>query len=479
MVSRLRAISRLQELKGIGWVAAATWGVQATKLLAFAALAIFIDPRTFGIFAFLHAIIVITQPVAGMGLSAAIVIKKKLSSTEISTSVVLAALFGLLGLAVLWWVLDLIVWYAPVFGDPALRWLLLSIVLTNIANVALALPRRQKKFASLAAVLLVAELIGSTVGIAWAAAGGSFESLVARTLTSAAILSLAGLAAVSSSIAAPRISAAMDMIAEGIAVAGSEILAAIRNRGDELLVGAILGATTLGIYMIARRYLDALRSAIPAVISNHAFPVLSSKQETHDEFARQLRFSSRLVNLLALPIFLATAIMSPLWVNFLLGPEWRSAAMVAQWLAATAAIQSAMSIPLTALMSIGQTKRKLLIDLLLVISTFAFMAIGAQYGLRPMLIGMLVGTLFALPLLAYSIDRLLPVTAMGLAKESLPILGPGTALGVALLGLLWLSRHIPDEIAMVVGGLIAAFTIFFTLQQLDDRQFGSEAVSDN
>ena len=99
---------------------------------------------------------------------------------------------------------------------------------------------------------------------------------------------------------------AMSYRGYGLPVAGSELLTAVRNRGDELFIGALFGAVVLGIYSIARRYIDALRSALPAVIGDHAWPVLASLRDEKAGFTRQLRRSLVLTAAFVWPVFVVT-----------------------------------------------------------------------------------------------------------------------------------------------------------------------------
>ena len=87
------------KLQGIGWVAGSTWASQAVRLATLAILANFFPPDTFGFFAFALAMLTILQPVIGLGLSGALVVKPKLAEDDLANCVLLSILAAFLGMA--------------------------------------------------------------------------------------------------------------------------------------------------------------------------------------------------------------------------------------------------------------------------------------------------------------------------------------------------------------------------------------------
>lgn len=396
-------------LQGIGWVAASVWGTQAVRLATLAVLANFLVPATFGFFTFALAIFTVAQPVVGLGLSGALVVKPELEENAVATALATSALAGLAGMIVLFAGLTVMRGLDPQLDQlRVLGFMIPGLLFANIANAALAMPRRDKNFRALGMAMLGGEIAGSAVGIGLAVAGQGIESLVWRYVVTAGAMALFGLWLVRSHVAMPRVRSARSLLRYGLPVAGSETLAALRNRGDELLIGALFGATVLGVYSIARRYVDALRAALPAVIGEHAWPVLASLRDHNAAFARQLRRSLLLVAGFVWPAFAALAVLASQWIPALLGPEWSPAIRVVRVLCVVAVIQSALAIPVLAVVGLGHTAARLRMDIALTLTTLIAIVALARFGMPGLLGAFLVANLLILPYQFRVVSRHLP-----------------------------------------------------------------------
>ena len=406
-------------MQGIGWVASSTWSMQAVRLATLTVLANLIAPDTFGFFAFALAIFTIAQPIVGLGLSGVIVVVPELKRDTVATSLALAtitALAGMIVMAVGLAVMQTLDPQLPQLGAMAV--MIPGLLFTNIANVALAVPRRAKQFRQLGLAMLVSEAVGSATGIAIAVSGDGMEALVWRYVSSSAVMALIGLWLVRSHMTMPRPSSVRSLLIYGLPIGGSELLAALRNRGDELFIGALFGAVVLGIYSIARRYVDALRAALPAVVGEHAWPVLASLRDHRAGFAKQLRRSLLLIGAFAWPIFVALAALASLWVPVVLGSDWSPTVVVIQVLCLVAIIQSAVAIPVLATVGLGFTAARLRIDLALTVVTVLAIAAFAPLGMIGLLAAILFANLVVLPYQYRVVSRILPIPL----HEVLPVL---------------------------------------------------------
>lgn len=455
IAQQLRTVS--EKLHGMGWVAASTWGVQAIRLLTLAILSNYLPPITFGVFAFALAIVTIGQPIAGLGLSSAIVFRPDLDRQDVSSAIAAAAVSG--GLAML--VLLLLVAIHPFNVAPSQNVLLAILVsgifFTNIANVTVAVPRREKRFAVLATIALVSELVGSALGIAIAVSGGELESLVFRYFLTSAAMAWLGLVVVRSQITMPSFEKAKALVREGLPISGSETLANIRERGDELLIGALMGAAPLGIYSIARRYVGALKAAIPAVVNNHASPVLASLRDDTAGLANQARRSLTLVTAGAWPAFVALGVLASVWVPLLMGDSWLAAIPVIAVLSGIAAIRGAVELPLVALVSLAHTGTRLRLELFLGGATLLGILIGAQYGIPGLLWGLVAANLLIVPYELWTAQRMLPIDLNAFART----VGIAAAANIALI--LFLTQ-IVDIAGPVIGPVMTiAFSLAFAV----------------
>ena len=421
------------KLQGLGWVASSTWAIQGIRLVTLAVLTNYLAPDTFGFFAFALAIFTIAQPIVGLGISGALVVAPKLEHDTIANGLLVASLAALLGMVLVGggWIVSMAL--DPQLSQlPILGFMIPGLLLSNIANVTLAVPRREKQFRQLGFAMLAGEVGGSAVGIALAANGHGIDSLVWRYLAISLIMAAIGLWLVRRHLTMPRLRESGELLRLGLPVAGSETLVALRSRGDELVIGALFGAVVLGIYSIARRYIDALRAALPAVVGQHAWPVLASLRDHSAGFTRQLRRSLTLIGVFVWPIFVALAALAPLWVPTFLGSEWSPTIRVIQVLCLIAIVQSAVAIPVLAIVGLGFTAARLRLDIVLTIATFVAMALLASFGMRGLLGAMLAANVLVLPYQFHVVARHLPVHL----REVMPVLAFPLAANVLLAAVL-------------------------------------------
>lgn len=434
-------------MKGIGWVASATWGVQAIRLITLAVLASYLLPATFGFFAFALAIFTIAQPIVGMGIPEATVVKPELEPNSVASGLMMATLSGTMGMAVMYVGFLVMSQLDPQLDElRSIGWMIPGLLLANIANASLAFPRRQKNFSALALAFVAGESAGSGIGIYLAISGEGIDSLVWRYLVTAAVMAAFGLWLVRHQFARPSMTAGKNLLRYGLPVAGSETLAALRNRGDELLVGALFGAATLGVYGIARRYVDAVRAALPAVIGDHAWPVLASMRDNSRAFAKQLRRSLILVGGLVWPAFVGLGILASQWVPIVLGPDWFAAIPVIWALSAVGILQSAVAIPILAIVGLGHTAAKLRLDITLTVVTLAMILALSGLDLVGLLIAILTANIVVLPYQIRTVSDRLPV---GLAQVLPAMVVPLIANLVLAAGLVAIATQLAGTLSAI------------------------------
>lgn len=432
LADRLRALVP-PGVGGLGWVATSTWGIQTFRLATLAVLVNFLPPADFGFFAFALAIFTVAQPIAGLGLPGAMVVAARLERSDVATALVLSLASGLIVAGMLGTGLMLLQRLNPQMDQfNILFWMTPGLVLSTIANTALAIPRRDRRFKALSVAMLAGEAVGALAAILLAYCGYGLISLTTRYVATAAVMSIAGLWIMRHRLHLPSASTARPLVLLGLPIAGSELLAAARHRGDELLIGALFGATILGLYSVSRRYIDALRAALPAVIGDHAWPILASMREDQHRFSEQLRRSQLLVAALVWPAFVVAIVLAPVWIPFLLGEEWVGATPVAQVLGLAALIQTALAIPLVALVGMGHTRASLRIDAVVTMITLLAIAGGAPFGMHGLLAGLLLATLVSLPYRYVVLRKLLDQRMDRFASHLVLPLGANAALSVVL-----------------------------------------------
>jgi O-antigen/teichoic acid export membrane protein len=176
-------------------------------------------------------------------------------------------------------------------------------------------------------------------------------------------------------------------------------LNAINHRSDQLAVGAVLGTEPLGHYTVGDNLAVVPVRESTAPLANVLFPAFSRLQDDTPRLcAAYLRAQSLLVAT-ALPIGVGFALIAAPFFNIVLGPQWTTAALVAQFLSTIYAAQSLSSAVGPLAMSLAHTRMLFLRSALLIVVRYPLMLLGLfSGGLVGLLLARCVSELFAVVL---------------------------------------------------------------------------------
>jgi O-antigen/teichoic acid export membrane protein len=317
--------------RGATWTILDNWGRQLVGLIVFVVIARLLTPVDFGLVALAIVFIAFAQLFVDQGLGDAIVQRRQLSRSQIDTafwvSIGMGVALTLAGVV-------LAIPIAAVFGEPDLQPILqvlsLAFLITALQSVQLALLKRELAFRSLALRSLLAVSGGGVVGVFMALEGYGAWALVGQQLAQGS-LSVLTLWGVSPWRPGLRFSVRdfREMFGFGVNVVGSDLLTWVSRNTDNLLIGAMLGPTPLGIYAVAYRILDAISVLLVGIARKVAFPGLSRLQQDPDRTKRAYLRMNRVAGLLILAGFLALAVTAADLIELVFGARWQAAGPVA------------------------------------------------------------------------------------------------------------------------------------------------------
>lgn len=189
-----------------------------------------------------------------------------------------------------------------------------------------AVLRRRMRFRALAIRGLVAIVAGGAVGVGMALSGYGVWALVgqqyAASVTSAVVLWLARpwrlrLGSVRAEVREMRDTALKSV--------GGYFGYFVSLRTDTLVMGVLFGPVAVGLYRLASRVTEMIRSLAGTALSQVSLPDLAALHAEPERFVRRLSRFVHVSAVTAFPLFgLAAAIAEPALA--LLGPEWVDAA---------------------------------------------------------------------------------------------------------------------------------------------------------
>ncbi|HVR70439.1 MAG TPA: oligosaccharide flippase family protein [Vicinamibacteria bacterium] len=328
--------------RNVLWVLLATTVGRLLSLAALAALARLLAPADFGLLAFALVYITYAETVGDLGAGMALIYWP--GRRDDAAQVAFALNVGM-GLG--WFALTLAV--APAvagfFGNPAgadvLRALAWSFPLKALGNTHDALCQKELRFKARALPELGLATAKGLVAVALAAAGFGVWSLVWGQLAGTALWTALLWRVVPwrpgwrwpSDLLGP-------MLSYGRGMVGVNVLAAVVHHADLVVVGRMLGATTLGLYHVAYKVPEMTITVVMWAVSRVLFPAMSRARaegrSAVDTYLAALKYSS----LLTVPAAVALALLAEPLVDVLFGPRWTGAAPILSALAVYAGLRS-------------------------------------------------------------------------------------------------------------------------------------------
>lgn len=316
--------------KSLAWSAMSLLG---SKLLAFAStliLARLLVPEQFGVVAAGLTIIAVLETGLDLGVGAAVVYEQEqgLSDrmrTAFTLNVLVAAFFTVAAISAAPLVADF-------FGVPddvdLLRVLFLHLLVRGLSQVPDAVLKRDLRFQRRAVVEITKAVVRASVSISLAYSGWGAWSLVIGLMCGEVIGTILTFVAIRF-VPWMRIdrSAVATLLRYGGAVLAIRMLSAIGENSGYLVVGNVLGATELGVYLLAVRVPELFLANMYWIISSVAFSLYARVGTANPEaFGSAVLRALRLVTLPAFTVAVGIAIVSEDLTMVLLPEAWAGAA---------------------------------------------------------------------------------------------------------------------------------------------------------
>jgi len=442
--------------RALGWSLASTILSRLSTLVIGIALARILGPESFGTFAVALVVLLAVLSFNELGVSLAIV-RWPDDPEEIAPTV--ATLSVLCSLVVYAGCYLGAPAFAHALGDPSavpvIRVLALSVIVSGMVATPVGLLQRAFRQKRKTVVDLVTNWVSALVSIGLALTGAGAMSLAIGQLSG----SLAG--AILFFVFAPQglrlgfdPRKARALLRFGLPLAGSSIIVFATTNVDRIVVGAVLGPTALGYYMLALNlanwpitiFSQPVRAVVPAALA----------RLQHDRPAMRSAFLSAggLLAAISLPACLLLAGAAGPLIRFLYGDVWGPAATVLAWLGPLAALRILFELFYDYFVVIASTRVVFTVQVIwfVVLVPTLYLASqqaglwaagAAQFG---------VALLVVLPLYLYELHRTeISLASMG-SRVAPAILGAAAVAAVALLAARagWV-----DLVVLAVAGVAA------------------------
>ncbi len=318
----------------VAWNAVSLGGLQGIRIVATLVLVRILGPGDFGIAGQAIAYIALVDVFASFGLTSVIVQHPEFND-RYRYAATWIALLSCAGAAVLTFGSAPLV--SRIFDTPELvavvRVLAFMVLARAVALVPTALLMRDLRFEILARAELGSAAFGAAAGViaAWLKAG--YWAPIVQMLVTSFILALALL-----SVEQPRLGRTDRKSVGQVSKFGVTILLGnwfnygSRN-GDNLMIGATLGATSLGLYDLGYRVLSIPLQVVGQTVNRTLMPAFSRLQSDQVRVAELFERSARGMAILVTGPLIIVALAAGDAVPWVFGSDWDAAIVPIRWIA--------------------------------------------------------------------------------------------------------------------------------------------------
>lgn len=440
----------------------ALWSIANTVLLKVASLAItavvahILSPRDFGVFTVAMTAYAIVSSLGELGVSSCLIRADldidRLAPTMVTVSVVTSAVQAA---AMVFFARPI----ASALGSPDAEQPIRVMALVVIIVGCFAVPsaqlvrnfRQEKLFlaeaisfvVSTAVLVLLAKRGSGAMAFAW--------SRVAGQLVSGCVLALAAPRTYRPGL---RRSALQLLVQVGFPLGGANIIGFILLNVDYGLIGHLLGAVALGVYVLAFNVASWPSSLLGAMINNVSMPAFSRVKNDPELLKSAITDAIRAISLVVMPISALTVALADPLVLTLYGAKWSQSVKILQLLALYGAFSILCVLFSNILAGLGRTKLLLVMQLYWLVALIPAMVLGVHFGgvVGAALAHVIVIGPIILPFYVLTLIRMTGVRLRAIAAAVLPALLVAAAAGLAAREVARLLISTP-LVALLAGGI--------------------------
>lgn len=315
-------------LVGFFWSFSGTGGQAVLQFAVLAVLSRLLTPEDYGLANLANIIAVMAATFFRLGVGPSIIQRAKLTDDHLRSAFTLSVLVGG-SLTLLIYLLA--PFFARLMGDipgltATIRGLSFLFILSGFSTVATALNHRNLNFKLKARFQLTSYFLGSgVVGVTLALLGFGVWALVWSSLVQTALSGILYLRA-SPHPKRPQLSgpALKDLLSYGAGLSLGQIFNRFANTGDNLIVGATMGARAVGVYGQAYRLMVLPSTYFGQVLDSVLFTAMAKVQEQTSVLRSVYRRGVVTIALVVLPLSMFLLVLAPEFITVLLGNQWQA-----------------------------------------------------------------------------------------------------------------------------------------------------------
>lgn len=373
-----------QAVSGVKWSGLSTGIVTTLHFITLAILARLLSPSDFGLMGMIMVVIGFARVFADMGISNAIIHRQNVTKEELSSLYWLNILAGITVFFIICASAPIIVAF---YHESRLKDLVylaaLVFLITPIGQQFQILLQKELHFKQLAKIEIVCSVTNSLITIILAVGGMGVYSLVWGQLAGTSIR-VVQLFYVGCKKWKPgwyfSWKGIKGYISFGLYQMGERTINYFNSNLDYLLIGSLLGATSLGYYTLAYNLIIRPSLMINPIITRVAFPVFSKVQNDLSKLKKGYLKVLELLSSANFPLMIGLAVVAPVAVPVIFGDQWFSSIILVQILTVVGLLRSTGSPVGSLLLARGRADLGFKWNLALVVTQIPGLYIGAKFG---------------------------------------------------------------------------------------------------
>lgn len=462
--------------RAVTWAFLATSGGKIVTLIGLTLLARLLAPQEFGLLAFALAYIVYVDTIGDLGSGTALIYWPDRRDDASHVTFIINVAAGLCWCAVTFALAPLIAdFFNAPQGTSIVRALSFTFLVKYLGNTHDALTRKDLRFKAAAIPELAMATVKMGVALALAWRGFGAWSLVWAHLSG--LLAWTGLLWIITpwrpSWKFPR-DLFRPMLAYGRGIISVNVLAAMQNQTDLVMISRWHGMTALGLYQLAGKIPEATVVMIYRVASRVLLPTFSRAWAAGTNPNAAYLAAARYVGAVTLPITCGLALLAEPFVLLFFGARWLPAAPIVSALTVLAGIRALSTHPGDVLKATGRVGLLARISVLRVTLIVIAVVVAVRWSPLAVAVAMVfVDTLATL--LAFTLTaRAIGISLSAVGRSYAPSFLSAAVMSGALLAWIRWAPALSPVVGVVVPVMLGGLTYLLMLH-LADRNILKEA----
>lgn len=418
--------------------------VKSIGLVSSVILARLLIPEDFGIVAIAMAVYAFVELFGAFGFGTVLIQKQQASADDYHTAWTFKLLFGVFAASLLFVLAPLLASY---YQEPRLtdviRTIGLMAILSGCNNIGVIDFQKQLDFRRELKLQVLPKLLSFCCTMVLAFNLRSYWALVYGMLINEALNLLFSYRM---SAFRPRFSlaSAADLFSFSKWLLLNNLIDYVNRKIPVLLTGQLLDSKSVGLFTVGEEIALLPTAEIAAPVNRATYPVYARLKDMQDELRKAYLNTLNLSTSVSLPAAAGIAVLAPLLVPTVLGPNWAPMAAMMQWLAIAGFIINLSSNVAYVFMATGSPRYLVFTNTLrALVFVPALLVLIPLYGLTGIGYALLLTALVLLVVTHLSVSRLLALTTMMVLRSIARALLASLLMCVVVWGLLQLAASLP------------------------------------